>query len=84
MERYLQLMKHYGIAIKKTQHSSPHENGDAESAHRGFKTAVDQALMLRGTLDFGSLEEYQKFPQKLVDQCSASRGKRLAEEMSRL
>jgi hypothetical protein len=83
-ERYQQLMKHYGIAIEKTQPSAPHENGDAESAHRGFKTAVDQALMLRGKRDFASLGEYQEFLQKLVDQRNASRGKRLAEEMSRL
>ena len=47
--RYRGLMDHYGLTAEKTNPDSGHENGDVESAHRHFKDAVDQALMLRGS-----------------------------------
>ena len=45
---------------------SPHENGVAEQAHYRLKDAIDQALMLRGSRDFNSLEEYAGFVRKVV------------------
>ena len=83
-ERYQRLMAHYGVAIEKTQPKSPHENGDAESLHRGLKTAVDQSLMLRGSRDFASLDDYKRFLQELVDQRNGARGVRSAEEFRQL
>lgn len=80
--RYQQLMNHYGVAIEKTQPNSPHENGDAESLHGHLKKAVDQALMLRGSRNFESLDEYKQFLQQVVDERNASRGKRVSEEVA--
>ena len=82
--RYQALMQHYSVAIEKTQPRSPNENGDVESSHRGFKTAVDQALMLRGSREFPGLESYKEFLQSIVDSRNASRGKQVTEDLAAL
>ena len=61
--RYQALMNHYGLTMEKTNPRQAHENGDVESLHRHFKKAVEQALMLRGSRDFESREEYETFLQ---------------------
>ena len=80
--RYQGLMDHYGLAMEKTQAGKGNENGDVEASHRWFKDVVDQALMLRGSRDFCSREEYRRFLQELLDQQNAGREQRLAEERS--
>ena len=54
---YQALLGHYGIAGEATNPASGHENGDCEQAHRRFKEAVEQALLLRGSRDFASRED---------------------------
>jgi hypothetical protein len=80
--RYEGLMKYYGVKPQHTNAASPHENGDAEQSHHRFKRAVDQALLLRGSRDFASLEEYARFLQNLFAQRNAGRRQRLAEELA--
>ena len=63
--------------MEKTKPGKAHENGDVESCHRHFKEAVDQALMLRGSRDFASREEYAAFLRELLEQKNAGRRKRL-------
>ncbi|MFT5526071.1 MAG: hypothetical protein ACI9HK_004042 [Pirellulaceae bacterium] len=65
-ERYAGLSRHYNLQMEKTNPNSGNENGDAESLHRHFKKAVDQALMLRGSRDFSSREEYEVFLAELI------------------
>src|SRR5438128_206709 len=38
--RYRDLLTHYGVAGQRTNPRQAHENGDAESSHGHFKTAV--------------------------------------------
>jgi hypothetical protein len=78
--RYEGLMNHYDLQMEKTQPRHANENGDVESSHHHFKTAVDQALMLRGSRDFTDLESYQLFLERIVDHRNAGRKKRLDEE----
>ncbi len=80
--RYQGLMDHYGLEMEKIQPRKANENGDVESLHHGFKTAVDQALLLRGNRSFDSVEVYEQFLQELVDSRNSARGKRLAEEQA--
>lgn len=79
--RYAALLKHYGIEGDKTQAASPHEIGDVEQRHYRFKKALDQALMLRGSRDFASRDEYAAFAGKLFAQLNSGRRERLAEEL---
>src|SRR5579875_2943709 len=52
--------------------------------HYRFKNAVDQALMLRGSRDFGTVAAYQAFLQRLFKGLNAGRHERFLEEVSRL
>lgn len=79
--RYSALLKHYGLEGDKTQSASPNEIGDVEQRHYRFKRALDQALMLRGSRDFTSRDEYAAFMRKLFSQLNSGRRDRLAEEL---
>jgi len=83
-KRYLELLNHYGIIGEKTQADSPNENGDVEQRHYRFKRAVDQQLMLRGSRDFKSIDEYRVFLSKLFQQLNESRQNKLREELKNL
>jgi len=82
--RYVRLLGHYGLKGERTQVGHGNENGDIEQRHHRFKRAVDQALMLRGSRDFTSLEEYRDFLKALIEQLNAGRRLRLAEEIAAL
>ncbi len=43
-----------------------HENGSIESPHGHFKRRLYQALLLRNSCDFDSIESYQQFIEQLV------------------
>ena len=79
--RYQALLDHYGMVGEKIQADHAHENGDAEQRHRRFKDGVDQALMLRGSRDFASREEYTQFLRDMCRQQNAGRRVRLEEEL---
>jgi len=66
------------------QAGQANENGDVEQRHYRFKNAVNQALMLRGSRDFGSVAAYQVFLQKMFKHLNAGRRDRFLEEVSRL
>jgi hypothetical protein len=78
---YEALLRHYGMEGRKIQTGRANENGDIEQRHHRFKRALDQALMLRGSRDFGSTEQYQEFLAKLFDQLNTGRREKLAHEM---
>jgi len=80
-QRYQALLNYYGMAGRKIQAGEPHENGDVEQRHYRFKKALDQALMLRGSRDFKSRKEYEKFLKELFKQLNAGRKNRLEEEL---
>jgi hypothetical protein len=83
--RYQSLMRHYGVTPEATNAYSGHENGDCEQSHRRFKETVEQELLLRGSRDFSSREEYWKFVvREVVARRNASRGDKFKEEYGRL
>jgi hypothetical protein len=81
-ERYQGLLRYYGLEGEKTQAGHGNENGDVEQRHHRFKRAVAQELLLRGSRDFTSVEEYQRFLQTMFERLNAGRKQRLAEEMA--
>ena len=44
-----------------------HENGIAEHAHYRLKDAIDQALILRGSRDFDTADDYASFVRQMVE-----------------
>jgi len=80
-ERYRGLLRHYGLAGESINAGCANENGDVESSNGGFKRAVEQALLLRGSRDFRSRDEYSVFIEKLVMQRNKNRSERFSEEV---
>ena len=79
---YLQLLAHYGLKPRTTNLNSPHESGDVESSHGGFKRALGQYLLLRGSRDFDSLEAFESFLFDVMERRNRGRQQRLAEELA--
>ena len=79
---YRSLLRHYAITPERTNVRAAHENGDVEVSHRHFKRAVSQALMLRGSKEFHSIAEYEKFLRRIAGQLNAGRSQRFEEELN--
>ena len=69
--RYRALLRHYGVEPERTNPARANENGDIEQRHYRLKKALAQALMLRGSRDFNTRQEYEKFLRKIFDQLNA-------------
>jgi transposase len=82
--RYQGLLEHYGVRGEATNPASGHENGDCEQGHRRFKDAVAQALMLRGSRDFASQAEYERFLRELAQRRNAARAAAMTAELAAL
>jgi hypothetical protein len=54
------------MAATRNNRGVSHENGSVESPHGHLKTALDQALILRGSRDFDDRPDYQEFVDELV------------------
>ncbi len=78
--RYAALMDHYGCTAQRTNARCANENGDVESQNGHLKDRIDQALLLRGSREFASRDEYMIFVQDIVQRANATRQQRLAEE----
>lgn len=81
-ERWVAVLTHYGASPSANNAGESHENGSVEKSHHLLKTALDQALRVRGSREFRSLPEYEKFIRKTLDQQNRGRKQRLAEELS--
>lgn len=79
---YLELCEHYDLTPVTINVNCPHEHGDVESLNRHLKRRLEQHLILRGSRDFASLEEYDRFVQGVLKAANAKRQKRLAEELA--
>jgi hypothetical protein len=79
-QRYQALLKHYGMNGRKTQAASPNENGDIEQRNHRIKRAVKQALLLRNSTDFATLDDYKLFLKKLFARLNSGRRERFLEE----
>jgi Mu transposase, C-terminal domain len=83
-ERYQGLLRHYGLRASHTNAGQAHENGDVEQSHYRFKKAVAQELILRGSRDFASRQEYEQFLQRLLKRRNAKRQEKLNEEVRQM
>jgi len=79
---YLELCTHYDLKPVTINIGCPHEQGDVESQNRHLKRRLEQHLILRGSREFGSLDQYDSFVQSVLKAANAKRQKRLAEELA--
>ncbi len=78
--RYEDLCRHYGMRASRCNPGQSHENGSIESRHDSLKTAIDQALRLRGSRRFDERAGYEAFVEEIVQRLNARVAKRLAVE----
>ena len=83
-ERYRTILDHYGLKATRTNPRSSHENGVAEQGHRRLKDSIAQGMVLRGSSDFESVEQYTKFVRSIVDRRNRLVRERLAGEYPHL
>jgi len=75
--RYEALCAHYRMEPTRNNRGVAHENGSIESPHDHLKQAVEDALLLRGSRDFDTLDAYRRFVDEIVGRSNARNGKRL-------
>lgn len=66
-ERFKALIEHYGIEPTRINLGKSHENGSVESPHGHFKRTLKNSLIVRGSNDFASIEDYQSFVTEVVN-----------------
>jgi hypothetical protein len=79
-KRYADLCRHYGMRASRCNPGQSHENGSIESRNDSLKTALDQALRLRGSRSFDDRSGYEAFVDEIVQRFNARISKRLAVE----
>jgi hypothetical protein len=79
--RYEELCGHYGLTASRNNPGEAHENGAIEAHHGHLKTAIDQALILRGSRDFNDLAAYRMFIDQLVGRRNKRRQDALQTEL---
>lgn len=79
-QSYQAFCDHYGVDPTRNNKGISHENGSIESPHGHLKSKINQALMLRGSRDFDSVQDYRSFVQEVMDQKNKRIKKAFAEE----
>src|SRR5690242_5146279 len=82
--RYEALCAHYRMEPTRNNRGLAHENGSIESPHGHLKRAIEDALLLRGSRDFDTLEAYRRFVDEIVGRRNARNRKRLDLERAAL
>jgi hypothetical protein len=82
--RYEVLCAHYGMTISRNNRGVAHENGSVESAHGHLKSAVHDALLLRGSTEFDGLAAYRHFIGEIVGRKNRRNAERIDAERAHL
>ena len=82
--RYDALCADYGMEATRNNRGIAHENGSIESRHGHLKTRLEQALLLRGSHDFGELNDWRHFVAQVVARHNARHRDRLRVERPHL
>ncbi|HMF98069.1 MAG TPA: IS21 family transposase [Vicinamibacterales bacterium] len=83
--RFRAVLEHYGLESSRIRPRQAHENGVAEQSHHQTKTAVEQALLLRGSRDFVDEAAYATFVHDVIERKrNHAAARRLADERPHL
>ncbi|MBU3032412.1 IS21 family transposase [Paracoccus sp. XHP0099] len=82
--RYEALCAHYRMKPTRNNKGVAHENGSIESAHGHLKSAIRDALLMRGSCDFDDLGSYRAFIDEIAGRRNVAHGKRIAAERPHL
>lgn len=82
--RFADVLDHYGARSTRIEPGESHQNGGAEKAHDVLKSAIRQALVIRGSNDFASVADYETFLGVIRAKLNERSTERLAEERAAL
>jgi len=83
-ERYRQFLEHYDVNGRFIETGKPNQNGCVERGHGVFKRAMKNALKLRGSKDFDSLNDYIKLVREVEGKLNGKRDRLFQEETPHL
>ena len=81
-DAYRTLPDHYGLRSTRINRGRSHENGVAEQGRYRLKDAIDQALLLRGSRDFHTADDYTLFVGRMVHRRNRLVQGKLEQEMA--
>lgn len=83
--RYQALLEHYGVRSTRIEPGQSHQNGIAEKSHDILKSALRQALVLRGSADFLTVGAYEAFVGEVRERLNSGKvDARLQQERGKL
>ena len=65
--RFRAVLDHYEMKSTRINAGESHENGIVEKRHHILKSLLEQALVIRGSRDFASVDEYMTFVRAIVE-----------------
>jgi len=81
---YLELMAHLGMKPRTIALGAANQNGDVEASNGALKRRLEQHLLLRGSRDFATVEQYESWIGTILEQANSARSVRLAEEIAKM
>lgn len=79
---YVALMRHLGMTPRLIELGEKEQNGDVEASNGAIKRRLKQALLVRGSRDFESVDAWQAFIDETLRKANANRGRRVAEDLA--
>lgn len=81
---YVDLVEHFGMKPRTTGVGKKEQNGDVESLNGALKRGLKQHLLLRGSSDFDTVADYQRWLEAVVDAANALRADAGAAELAHM
>lgn len=82
--RFAAVLEHYGLRSTRIEPGKSNQNGVVEKANDRLKTAIGQALIVRGSRDFSAVAKYCEFLDAIRHQLNRGVGERLDQERTAL
>lgn len=79
---YTRLMAHLGMKPRTIGVGESEQNGDVEASNGAIKRRLNQALLLRGSRDFESVDAWQAFVDEIARKANKNRGRRVGEDLA--
>jgi hypothetical protein len=79
---YEALMRHLGMKPRTIEVGKKNQNGDVEAANGALKRRLAQYLAMRGSREFESVYEYEKWLESVLEKANGQRTTKLKEELA--
>ena len=81
-EEYAAVMRHFGMRPRTTAVGKKEQNGDVEALNGALKRRMKQHLLMRGSVNFESITEYELWVHEVIKKANQLRETKLSEELA--